>query len=195
MSFSPYRGIFFLSPFLLLALPGARLWRRRGGLEWLWCLAVPGAYFLAISAISFWYAGSSVGPRYLVPVIPFLALPVIFVLDAVQHRRARFLAYGLMLLSGIAVWLEAAAERPFPRMEWINPLFDHALPSLVHGPVALSVGGLLLAPWTGMYSPWTLLPLAAFLALWSTWCVRQSRRSGEPLTRPFEAKTGNLAAR
>jgi hypothetical protein len=195
MSFSPYRGIFFLSPFLLLTFLGAWLWRRRGGLEWLWCLGVPGVYFVAISAISFWYGGSSVGPRYLVPIVPFLALPVIFVLDEWQHRRARFLVYALMLLSGMAVWLETVGQRQFPRMEWINPLVDHDLPGLIHGHVAFNIGSILLARAAGLYSSWTLLPLAVLVALWSAWNAFQSWRDRAQVTSVHQARTTNVAAR
>jgi hypothetical protein len=45
LSFSSYRGLLFMSPYLLLAFPGLRLWARRGGAEWF--------LFLAISVI-FW---------------------------------------------------------------------------------------------------------------------------------------------
>lgn len=189
MSFSPYRGMFFLSPFLLLTFPGAWLWRRRGGHEWAVCLAAAGAYFVAISAISFWYGGASVGPRYLAPIVPFLALPVIFVLDAVQGQRARFLVYGLMVVSGVNVWLQTAAARGFPPVSVQNPLFDYALPSLGHGRVAVSLGSVLVAPFAGINSKWTLVPLVALVGLWSLWCGRKARgRNRAALGRPVRRR-------
>jgi hypothetical protein len=185
MSFSPYRGLFFLSPFLLLAFPGAWLWRKRGGLEWMVCLGAPAAYFVLISAISFWYGGASVGPRYLVPVVPFLALPIIFVLDAVHRSRLRFGVYALMVLSGVNVWLQTVAARGFPPVSVQNPLFDYALPSLAHGRVTLSLGSVLVAPFTGINSQWTLAPLIVLLGLWSLWCGhgRNKVSDAEPMVR------------
>jgi hypothetical protein len=185
MSFSPYRGIFFLSPFLLLAFPGAWLWRRRGGYEWATCLGAAIAYFVAISAISFWYGGASVGPRYLVPIVPFLALPVIFVLDALQRRWERYLVYGLIVVSAVNVWLQTAAARGFPPVNKLNPLFDYSLPSFAHGRVALSLGTVLVAPFTGINSKWTLVPLVPLLGLWSWWARRRHRpaAAAEPVVR------------
>lgn len=183
LSFSPYRGMFFLSPFLLLTFPGIWLWRRRGGLGWAVCAVAPVLYFIAISTVSFWHGGAAAGPRYLVPIVPFLALPVIFVLDAQHRSRARFAVYALMGLSGIIVWLESVAVRQFPPMKIQNPLFDYALPSLEHGHVALSMGSFVLAPFTGINSRWTLLPLGVVIGLWSAWCGWKASQSRQPAAR------------
>jgi len=72
---SPYRGLFFYSPFLLLGVSGMikmsrhENWRREGRLF----LALTAGYFLFLAAFSDWEGGWSMGPRHLVPLLPFLA--------------------------------------------------------------------------------------------------------------------------
>src|SRR5947209_7049825 len=69
---SPYPGLFFLSPFLLLAPPGYVFWARSADRRWLLFLALPVAFLLTISMFQGWWGGLAVGPRYLIPALPFL---------------------------------------------------------------------------------------------------------------------------
>ena len=78
LTYSPFRGLFFFSPVLVLGLIGIDVWARRrrfadAGL----CLAIFGAFFLVNTLFNGFHAGFSAGPRYLVPGIPFLALPLV----------------------------------------------------------------------------------------------------------------------
>ncbi|MGH7150799.1 MAG: hypothetical protein ACREIU_08880, partial [Planctomycetota bacterium] len=74
--FSPYRGLFVGSPFLLLALPGLWTWARGGRRpEAALCASIAGICLLFNMAYIGWDGGWGIGPRYLVPAIPFLALP------------------------------------------------------------------------------------------------------------------------
>jgi hypothetical protein len=171
MSFSPFRGIFFLSPFLLLAFPGMALWRRRG-IEWLVCLAASMVLFLVVSSIYFWYGGSAMGPRYLIQMLPFLALPVIFVLDRAKSLPGRLGVYALILISTLNVWLQTIAAKGYPSPKLSDPLFQWAIPNVERGNVALSLGSVLLAPFVGIYSKWTLLPLLIVILLWTWYCFR-----------------------
>ncbi len=74
--FSPARGLFFWSPFLVLAGFGyAALLRRSLGAFWL-MYAVPLVQIAVISGrVWDWEAGFCFGPRYLAPMLPLLALP------------------------------------------------------------------------------------------------------------------------
>ena len=76
ITFSPHRGLFFLSPFLLFAVPGyVTLWRQRAHRGEFWVLLLAPLSFLLFNASSaMWQGGFAVGPRYLVPSLPFLAL-------------------------------------------------------------------------------------------------------------------------
>jgi hypothetical protein len=165
MSVSPYRGVFFLSPFLLLALPGFVWWARSGRREWLLFLTAPLALFLFIAMDAYWAGGYSVGSRILIPALPFLAVPVILVLDRVQSVSGRIGVYVLLCLSLFNVWIQTVGGRGYPPTHFANPLFQYSLPNLVHGTMPLSLGTILIYPFVGMDSKLTLLPLLALIAL------------------------------
>lgn len=75
-TFSPFRGIFVVSPWLLLAFPGFRIMARVGMQRESWlCAAIAATYFLFQSGYTFWDGGASVGPRHFLPALPFLVLP------------------------------------------------------------------------------------------------------------------------
>lgn len=187
LSFSPYRGLFFSSPFLLLTLPGLWLWKRRGGWEWLVCLLGPVALFLFISTVSYWHGANSVGPRYLVEIIPLFALPIIFVLDRI---RSVWLSVGvaiLFVLSFANVWVQTVSGMYMPWSSDVNPLFNTSIPAFVRGDLALNVGSVLTAPFVGIHSLWSLLPLPILLGLWTLYCARPRRAQKQPAMEAAEA--------
>jgi hypothetical protein len=176
LSFSPFRGLFFLSPFLLLAFPGYILWARQRGREWLLFLTIPIALFFAVSMFAGWDGGWAIGPRYLILMLPFLAVPVIFVLDRVSLRLARLAIYALIGISFVSVWIESVAGGVYPLTNIPNPLFTFSLPALAHGNVRFNLGAAVLFAFAGQKSALallTLLPLFALLALWSLVCLRR----------------------
>ncbi len=78
--FSPYRGLFISAPALLLGVYGLSKWLRSEKLRaeaWL-IVSVLVFFLLFISTFNGWHGGWAVGPRYLAPALPFLALPVIY---------------------------------------------------------------------------------------------------------------------
>ncbi len=78
--FSPLRGLFALSPFLMASLPGLRSLaaKDRPLFVFTTVLSVANAYFTSSFAYDSW--GWTVGPRHLTPMLPFLLLPVGLVL-------------------------------------------------------------------------------------------------------------------
>lgn len=128
ITLSPYRGLFFLSPFLLLALTG---WYqlRRGSRKIEACLsaAVFIAFLLFNTSYFQWDGGYSLGPRHLIPALPFLAL-----LAAVGISRAPAIGALLVALSSLIIWLFMSTN-PFPGPEYTNPLFDVAIPGAISG--------------------------------------------------------------
>jgi hypothetical protein len=173
LTLSPYRGLFFVSPFLLLALPGYFWWWRRGDREWLLFALAPGALLLAVASVPYWYGGVAVGPRYLVPVLPFLAVPIIFVLDRATRWQARAVVYAIIALSFATVWLETLGGKGYPAVGVSNPLFSISLPAFARGDLPLSLGTVLVYPFAGMNTKWTLLPLLTILLLWTWLCFRK----------------------
>ncbi len=163
---STYRGLFFMSPVLLLALLGfVYLWQdRRYRAEALASTLVVVSFIYFNSSMKTWAGGFSVGPRYLVPMVPFLAWPLIYVLE--RHGKAlwgRLLFGGLALISFLSTWALTLAGQQFPqdlpRAEWEFPLRDYALPLLMQGNIARNVGVII-----GFKGWWSLLLLAFIIA-------------------------------
>jgi hypothetical protein len=133
-TFGPYRGLFLLSPFLLLAVPGfILLFRQRASAygmrseAWLW-LGIVVIYFLFAISYYAWDGGYSLGPRHFVPALPFLVLPIALVLQ--QRDWPRWLAVALIALS-IAIVTLATAVFPLNDPRFDSPLSQRVLPLLL----------------------------------------------------------------
>src|SRR2546427_13100296 len=77
-------------PVLWLAIPGVAimLWRRRLRPEGLVIAAMIIAYLLFVTSygnsIYDWAGAASIGPRHIIPLLPFLALPIYY--GGAEHR-------------------------------------------------------------------------------------------------------------
>ncbi|GIK71385.1 MAG: hypothetical protein BroJett021_03730 [Chloroflexota bacterium] len=163
ITFSPFRGLFLLSPWLLLALPGFVIWWRNGALraEWWLTLSIVAAIFLFNASSSMWWGGFAVGPRYLLPMLPFLAPPIAFVLTAWGERLwLRAVVMLILLWSLIAVWSMTLAEQAFPSDALRNPWVDHVLPNWATGNIARNMGVIV-----GLEGVWSLTPLFGILVI------------------------------
>jgi len=70
----PARGLFWYSPILLLAIPGSIwFWRHQRRMFWL-TLGLMGVYVLTYGKWYMWHGGYSWGPRFMLPLTPFLAM-------------------------------------------------------------------------------------------------------------------------
>jgi hypothetical protein len=172
ITFGSYRGLFFLSPYLLLALPGyAWLWRQPTRRPEFWVLVLaPVAFFLFNASSAMWEGGFAVGPRYLVPALPFLALAAGLGTARVWGSAVgQFVVTAPALWSVLAVWSETISGQSFPDYT-ADPLFAYSLPKLLAGDVARNAGMFLgLAGWK------SLLPLIAIVALSIAYLYRQNR--------------------
>ena len=131
-----YRGLFFSAPWLVLALPGAALLirRRASRPEGLVCAAIFLLFLWVNASLIDWEGGWTLGPRYLIPTLPFLA---ICAAGALQPRpkadvwtRLRsvlvFLAMAvsvLLMLIGTAVKPEVPKEIEAPWTSFLVPHF------------------------------------------------------------------------
>jgi hypothetical protein len=208
----PYRGIFLLSPFLLLAVPGfvwlfrQRAWR---GEAWLW-LGMVVVYFLFAISYYAWDGGYSLGPRHFIPSLTFLALPVALALK--RRGWVRGLSLGLIALSIVIVTL-ATAVFPLNDPRFDSPLTENVLPLLLGlhpDPTHPAIAGATLWTAFGQQAPlflqaqldnnwgelfrlpgiWQLLPLlaAAGLILLRFW-----RRTRPAPATPLTAAEGQQA--
>ncbi len=74
LTISPFRGIFWYSPVLLLGLIGALPFTRRHRWEGIAFLLLVAAHILGYSRYLYWSGGVAWGARYMLPIIPFLLL-------------------------------------------------------------------------------------------------------------------------
>ncbi len=163
ITFSPFRGLFVLAPWLLLALPGFWLWwhTRTWRAEWLVAVASVAMIFFFNASSGMWWGGFAIGPRYLLPGLPFLALGAAFAGQAWGGRGwLRVLASGLLAWSLVATWGLTLAEQAFPPDTLFNPLVEYAWPNWLAGNLARNAGTLL-----GLRGPASLAPLGVFLAV------------------------------
>jgi hypothetical protein len=126
--FDPSRGLFVFAPILLVALatfPRARRAMTRDA--FLALILVPIALIVFYAGYPNWHGGWSIGPRYLVPAIPFLLFPLVFAATSIVE----WLALG----ASMAV-VPLALTFPFPDRSFAAPWATLALPLLRDGLVA-----------------------------------------------------------
>lgn len=128
---SPNKGLFATSPMLLLLVPGISLALRKrhdpDGILRLWWTFLPG-FVLYLAMISKMANGTPFGwgPRYLLPMLPILALPALRLLG--DPRKVR-LAVGFALVGFVANlapvfanWGRAAEGAPETGIRWTWPI-------------------------------------------------------------------------
>lgn len=165
LTFGGFRGLFVRAPWLLLALPGYLLWWRKGRnrAEWWVALLAPLTLLLFYGSSAMWWGGFAAGPRYIVPIIPLLALPAGLILARLRPHRAAWLGGGaLVAVSAALVWVEATASQSFPHDSVRATWSGYVVPAWAAGDIARNLGMAL-----GLSGHTSLLPLAA-LAFAST---------------------------
>ena len=149
-----YRGLLPLSPFLALAAPGMVWMIRDRALRPLGilCTVSFAGYLLLMSGYHYWDGGAALGPRYLVPALPFAIVPVAVAIDRLQRRapRAALAIAGALVAISIAICTAAVAVRPelpdgpvgappAPELalpDQAHPLTQAVFPLLAHGYVS-----------------------------------------------------------
>lgn len=167
LTFGSFRGLFVRAPWLLLCVPGAILWWRGGTLRAELVALLGGAVGLTLFYASsiMWWGGFGVGPRYIVPAIPLLAILAYPALTWLWGRAwGRALSLGLVLFAFVATWAESVAGQSFPHDSVRNTWTGYVFPAWASGDIARNAGNVL-----GLSGPLSLLPLALglgfFLAL------------------------------
>jgi hypothetical protein len=161
ITFGLFRGLFILSPVLLVAVPGFVAWwrTREWRVEWVVALTSVLAFFLFNASSIMWWGGYAIGPRYLLPMFPFMVLAIAyFVRYWGLHIWAKLLIGALSTWSVVAVWGLTLAGQHFPTEEHRFPLWEYAWPAWRQGNIARNAGMFLRLP--GLVS---LLPLVVIV--------------------------------
>jgi hypothetical protein len=152
--FSPLRGLFPLSPFLVLALAGfaPRFWRGGCAPELAVAAVSLALYTYFISSFSYDSWGWTTGPRHLTSLIPFLLLPAALFAEAMLDRP-----FGAGVVAGLAA-LSIITTSVMTFLNYIpdsltNALYQVAWPFLLTGHLPHTWLSLV-----GIPNPWAALP-------------------------------------
>jgi hypothetical protein len=150
---SPYRGLFFSSPWLALSVPGAvRMVRVRAGAlraEAMACVVIALLYLWLNASLVDWQGGWAMGPRYLVPGVPFLAILAAAIALPGTNTSANTSGWRALRSSGWALaaaaalysaflMLAATAVKPEVPVRVRHPFGEYILPRLAKGELAIS---------------------------------------------------------
>lgn len=176
------RGLLLLNPVLVLAVVGfRRMWAERGlRPEALLSAGVAAAYLLLNASFVFWDGGASLGPRFAVPMLSFLTLPLVFAIDERPALTLWTIVAILLLAISALNMLVGTAVYPL-----VPPPYDDALGYvyfLFFNPEAAAAWGAHNWGWAlGLRGQATLLPV---LGLWSAALFLFWRRPRGALTPP-----------
>jgi hypothetical protein len=106
---APGRSLFIYAPVLLFGLWAIKSSRERFGLEMSCVLGLLLLRATFAASRSDWSGGWSLGPRYLVPVLPLLMLPAALAWEEGSALRRRRFTLALVALMALQAWLAAHA--------------------------------------------------------------------------------------
>jgi hypothetical protein len=158
--FSRERGLFFWTPFLLLAVPGYfGLYAISRRLFWL-CYFVPLIQVIVMSGNFNMKAGLTLGPRYIAPMLALLILPA-----GIAARKAPWVAVPLAILSVVITGGATLVTAHLPS-GFGNPLFNFYMPEFLAGHFTHNLGELI-----GLKEHWSVAPplLLVSLGIWYLW--------------------------
>jgi hypothetical protein len=134
ITISPYRGLLFFAPVLVMAIvPMVRSTTRNLGI-----LVISGIFLLFNLCYLNWEAGFGVGARYLVPLIPLWGIALLRV-----DKRRLVVALGVL---SFAINFAATAVDPQPSGTIPRPLTQYIVPLLLRGHFSPTVP--ITAPWS-----------------------------------------------
>ncbi len=165
LTFHPARGLFWQSPVLLAACAGFawmlrdRAWRD----EAVVALCAAAGYLVVNSGYFCWWGGWSFGPRFLIPMLPFLAFGLVFLPARFQPS-----VIALAVVSALQMLVYTAQEPIIPA-----DLTDIASrPAFHYWPLGASLGALARGRWgpnlgasVGLRGVMALAPFIAGVAL------------------------------
>lgn len=135
---TPYRGLFFFCPVLLLSLWGISRWLRRKDFGTLpvTVMACLVCYSMFNTAYYAWDGGGSIGPRHIIPLLPMWTLGSVFVVGKWPERTHALLAVFSvsMMLIATAVLLHLGGDDVL----FSSPMYSTVWPSWFRGELSLN---------------------------------------------------------
>ncbi|MGI8424676.1 MAG: hypothetical protein ACR2NO_11310 [Chloroflexota bacterium] len=125
---SPGKGLLWYTPALLLALAGLAPFVQRHRASAVVFIALPAAYLVTYAIKGVWHGGGW-GPRYLVPVIPFLAMLALPTVDWLLREAPRAARLGAGILVVLSVGVQMLGVLKHPNL-YLVMFRDHVLAGL-----------------------------------------------------------------
>jgi hypothetical protein len=152
-----YRGLFFWSPVMLMAIPGVYYLFRAERAIAIMTIAACALILLQVSAFYTWFGGNAIGPRYLAPALPFFGL-------AAAYGIKRFPEVGSILtIVSIGLMLMVVAIAIDPPGDVLTPFQSYYIARIEQHRFADNLGTLIGLPvWLSLIIP---MMLPAF-AVW-----------------------------
>jgi hypothetical protein len=123
-----------------------------------------------------WWGGFAAGPRYIVPLLPFLALPAAGLGATLWGRRLARTGYAALIALSVAlVWVEATAGQSFPPDTLRNTWSGYVGPAWAAGDIARNLGMALGLDGAGSLLPLVVLVCAGMALLFAPWPSRVKR--------------------
>ena len=117
---SGYRGLLFTSPVLILAAVGWPALRRARPAAAFVCAGIVLAFVLLIASFYAWHGGWAPGPRYLVPCLPFAAVPMAFAFERLRLIATTLAAFSVLFMTAITVVaIEIPMQSPVPLRHFV----------------------------------------------------------------------------
>ncbi len=127
ITLSPYRGLFFVSPILLLAFVGFASMKRNG--RYWSMIAIVITFILVIASFNGWHGGFAFGPRYLVPIVPLLGIAMM----AARLRRLGTVVAIAAAIGSFGLNFIATATDPMPSLQLPHPVSRYLVPAFFTG--------------------------------------------------------------
>lgn len=156
ITFSKFRGLFLINPFLTLSIPGFFFFYKKIKdlkLEFYLALTAVIIFFLFNSAYYMWWGGYALGPRHLIPILPFLTIPIVFL-----PAKTKPILATLTMVSFIFMFIGTAIDPQVPESA-SNPLY-YSLKQFVTQKISLNLGYLF-----GLSGFYSLIPLSMIIVI------------------------------
>ena len=186
--FSPYKGILFYSPILILSILGIPYLKKQHKYLAVFTTFILVLFLCFINFYSVWTGGASFGLRFMVPLIPFLSIP--FSVSLEKFWKARFFRLIFVMLLSVSIfhmllgfsasweglgylyfkgqnvkeifnlnWGNRSIETDYYGAILSNPLYDYYLPEFIKNGVRSRILEYVLIKKTPDIRSITLIPL------------------------------------